>query len=238
MIEAEPPGPAMASVILMHGLGADAGDLQPLPPAFGLPAGLHVRYVFPSAPRMPVTINMGMLMPAWYDIRSIGPGGQDEPGIRRAGAWLDELIAREVARGVPVSRIVLAGFSQGGAMALFTGLRHPQALAGLVCMSGYLLLSETLDQEAAAANRTVPIFLAHGTADPMVGHRARPPQPRPAGGSRLRGRLARVSDGAPDLRRGADRHRPLADRPVGAGQGGMMPRANATTPVPTANEMR
>ena len=168
MIEAEPPGPASASVILMHGLGADAGDLYPLPPAFGLPAEMHVRYVFPSAPRMPVTINMGMLMPAWYDIRSIGPAGQDEPGIRRAAAWIDELIAREVARGVPASRIVLAGFSQGGAMALFTALRYPQALAGVICMSGYLLLADTLAQEAAAANRSVPIFVAHGTVDPMV----------------------------------------------------------------------
>ena len=164
MLEAEPPGPATGSVILMHGLGADAGDLQPLPPAFGLPAGMHVRYVFPSAPQMPVTINMGMLMPAWYDIRSIGPGGQDEPGIRRAGAWIDELIAR----GVPASRIVLAGFSQGGAMALFTGLRYPEALAGVVCMSAYLPLSDTLGEEAAAANRSVPIFVAHGTVDPVV----------------------------------------------------------------------
>ena len=168
MLEAEPPGPASASVFLMHGLGADAGDLYPLPPVLGLPPDLHVRYVFPSAPRMPVAINMGMVMPAWYDIRSIGPEGQDETGIRRAAGWIDELIAREVARGVPASRIVLGGFSQGGAMALFTGLRHPEALAGIICMSGYLLLSETLEQEAAAANRNVPIFVAHGTVDPMV----------------------------------------------------------------------
>ena len=169
VIEAEPPGPAAASVILMHGLGADAHDLYPLPPALGLPPGLHVRYVFPGAPRMPVTLNMGMTMPSWYDIRYIGPGGEDGAGVRRAGAWIDELIAREAERGVPPGRVVLGGFSQGGAMSLFTGLRYGKALAGVICMSGYLLLADTLAAEASAANRSVPIFMAHGTADPMVG---------------------------------------------------------------------
>ena len=169
VIEAEPPGPAAASVILLHGLGADAHDLYPLPPALGLPAGLHVRYVFPAAPRRPVTINMGMIMPAWYDIRTIGPEGQDEAGIRSSAGWIDELIAREAGRGVPPGRVVLGGFSQGGAMSLFTGLRYPEALAGVICMSAYLPLADTLDAEASAANRNVPIFMAHGTADPVVG---------------------------------------------------------------------
>ena len=167
-IETEPSGAPSAAVILMHGLGADAGDLSPLPPVLGLPPDLHVRYVFPSAPRMPVSINMGMVMPAWYDIRSFGPRGQDEPSIRRAGGWIDELIEREVARGIPAGRIVLGGFSQGGAMALFTGLRHRQALAGVICMSAYLVLPDTLDAEAAGANRGVPIFAAHGTVDATV----------------------------------------------------------------------
>ena len=169
VIEAEPSGPASASVILVHGLGADAHDLYPLPPTLGLPPGLHVRYVFPAAPRMPVTLNMGMTMPSWYDIRYIGPGGEDGAGVRRAAAWIDELIAREAERGVPPGRVVLGGFSQGGAMSLFTGLRYGKALAGVICMSGYLLLPETLAAEASAANRSVPIFMAHGTADPMVG---------------------------------------------------------------------
>ena len=169
VIEAEPSGPASASVILVHGLGADAHDLYPLPPTLGLPPGLHVRYVFPGAPRMPVTLNMGMTMPSWYDIRYIGPGGEDGAGVRRAAAWIDELIAREAERGVPPGRVVLGGFSQGGAMSLFTGLRYGKALAGVICMSGYLLLAETLAAEASAANRSVPIFMAHGTADPMVG---------------------------------------------------------------------
>ena len=168
VIEAEPSGPAAASVILLHGLGADGHDLYPLPPALGLPADLRVRYVFPSAPRLPVTINMGLLMPAWYDIRSIGPESQDEAGIRRAAGWIDELIAREVDRGVPAGRIVLGGFSQGGAMSLFTGVRCRESLAGVLCMSGYLPLADTLDAEAAAASRAVPIFVAHGTADPTV----------------------------------------------------------------------
>ena len=168
VIEAEPPAPAAASVILLHGLGADARDLYPLPPAIGLPPGLHVRYVFPGAPHLPVTINMGMVMPAWFDIRSIGPEGQDETGIRRAAGWIDELIAREVERGVPAGRVVLGGFSQGGAMSLFTGLRYREALAGVICMSAYLPLAETLDAEASAANRGVPIFMAHGTADATV----------------------------------------------------------------------
>ena len=169
VIEAEPSSPATASVILLHGLGADAHDLYPLPPALGLPPDLQVRYVFPSAPRLPVTINMGMIMPAWYDIRAIGPGGQDAAGIRRAAGWIDELIAREADRGVPPGRIVLGGFSQGGAMSLFTGVRCREALAGVICMSGYLPLADTLAAEAAAASRTVPIFAAHGTADPTVG---------------------------------------------------------------------
>lgn len=169
VIEAEPPGPATASVILLHGLGADGHDLYPLPPALGLPADLRVRYVFPSAPRLPVTINMGMVMPAWYDIRSLGSDGQDEAGVRRAAGWIDELIAREVDRGVPAGRIVLGGFSQGGAMSLFTGLRYREALAGVVCMSAYLPLADTLAAEASAANRDVPIFAAHGAADPTVG---------------------------------------------------------------------
>lgn len=152
----------------MHGLGADASDFYALPPELGLPADLHVRYVFPNAPRMPVTINQGLIMRAWYDVAGFGTRDQDERGIRRAAKRIDELIAREVERGVPADRIVLVGFSQGGAMALFAGLRYPQALAGVVCLSGYLLLPDALEAEASDANRSVSIFQAHGTADPMV----------------------------------------------------------------------
>ena len=164
----EPAGPADASVIWMHGLGADAHDFYGIPPQLGLPAELRVRYVFPNAPRIPVTINGGLIMRAWYDVHGFDARDQDEPRIRQSAGWIDELVAREVERGVPARRVVVAGFSQGGAMALFGGLRHPQALAGLMCLSAYLPLPDTLDAEASAANRTVPIFQAHGTADPMV----------------------------------------------------------------------
>ena len=167
-LEIEPGGPAAAAVIWMHGLGADARDFHGLPPELGLPAGLRVRHVFPNAPRMPVTINQGLIMRAWYDVAGFGARDQDEPGIRRSAGWIDELIAREGERGVPAGRIVLGGFSQGGAMALFAGLRRPEALAGVLCLSGYLLLPEALAAEASDANRSVPIFQAHGASDPMV----------------------------------------------------------------------
>lgn len=152
----------------MHGLGADAHDFYGIPPQLGLPAELNVRYVFPNAPRLPVTINQGWVMPAWYDIRGFGPRDQDEAGIRASAERIGQLIAREVERGVPERRIVLTGFSQGGAMALFTGLRHPAALAGVMCLSGYLVLHETLAAEASEANRGAPVFQGHGTEDPMV----------------------------------------------------------------------
>ena len=167
-LEIEPPGPAGASVIWMHGLGADARDFYGIPRELGLPDDLHVRFVFPNAPRMPVTINQGLIMQAWYDVAGFEARDQDEQGIRRSAAWVDELIAREVERGVPANHVVLGGFSQGGAMALFAGLRYPEALAGVMCLSGYLLLADALEAEAADANRAVSIFQAHGTADPMV----------------------------------------------------------------------
>ena len=152
----------------MHGLGAGANDFYGVPPELGLPPDMHVRYVFPNAPRMPVTINQGLIMQAWYDVAGFGARDQDEPGIRRSAERIGELIAREVERGVPADRIVLAGFSQGGAMALFAGLRYPEALAGVVSLSGYLLLPDALEAEASDANRSISIFQAHGTADPMV----------------------------------------------------------------------
>ena len=152
----------------MHGLGASAYDFQDVPPLLGLPADLAVRYVFPNAPRIPVTINMGLIMPAWYDVTGFDGAAEDERRIRESAARIDELVAREAERGVPASRVVLGGFSQGGALALFAGLRYPQALAGVMCLSGYLALPATLAAEAAAANRSTPIFAAHGTADPMV----------------------------------------------------------------------
>ncbi len=152
----------------MHGLGASAYDFHDVAPLLDLPADLAVRYVLPNAPRIPVTINMGLIMPAWYDVAGFGSAEEDERRIRESAGWIDELIGREAERGVPAGRVVLGGFSQGGAMALFAGLRYPEALAGVMCLSAYLVLAATLAAEGTEANRSTPVFAAHGTADPMV----------------------------------------------------------------------
>lgn len=167
-LEIEPAQPATASVIWLHGLGADARDFYSVPPQLGLPDADTIRWVFPNAPTMPVTINMGAMMRAWYDVSGFDRRDQDETGIRRSAAALDVLIEREQTRGIPDHRIVLAGFSQGGAMSLFVGLRRPERLAGIMCLSGYLVLDGTLAGEAGHASRATPIFQAHGTDDPMV----------------------------------------------------------------------
>ncbi len=162
------PSPT-ATVVWMHGLGADGYDFVDIVPVLRLPESLAVRFVFPHAPMQPVAINNGMVMRAWYDIRpDAGARREDEQGIRRSQGHIEALIARERARGVPPVRIVLAGFSQGGAMALQTGLRHPERLAGVMALSCYLPLAEQLAAEASAANRDVPIFMAHGTGDPLI----------------------------------------------------------------------
>jgi phospholipase/carboxylesterase len=162
-------GPApSASVIWMHGLGADGHDFEPIVPELGLPGALQVRFIFPNAPVRPVTLNMGMAMRAWYDIIEIGGGREDGEGLRASQAAIEQLIAAEVARGIPASRIVLAGFSQGGAIAFQTGLRHPQRLAGIMALSTYLPLAGTVEDERSAANRDLPVFMAHGSVDPMI----------------------------------------------------------------------
>lgn len=162
-------GPApSASVIWMHGLGADGHDFEPIVPELGLPGALQVRFIFPHAPVRPVTLNMGMAMRAWYDIIEIGGGREDGEGLRASQAAIEQLIAAEVARGIPASRIVLAGFSQGGAIAFQTGLRHPQRLAGIMALSTYLPLAGTVEDERSAANRDLPVFMAHGSVDPMI----------------------------------------------------------------------
>ncbi len=165
-VEVNPPGPVTASVIFLHGLGADGHDLAPLAAELDLPG---VRFVFPHAPVRPVTINGGYRMRAWYDVLGADFGaGQDEAGIRESEQQLRALIRREVERGMPASRIVLAGFSQGGAIALHTALRYPERLAGTVALSGYLPLMETLPAEAHLANKDMPILLAHGTGDAVI----------------------------------------------------------------------
>jgi len=169
-----------AAVVWMHGLGADANDFVPLVPELDLrsKAGvpMAIRFVFPNAPVIPVTINGGMSMRAWYDILHLDIGGagsdsrprEDEKGLRASQAMVDALIAAEIARGIPASRILLAGFSQGAAMTLMTGLRHPARLGGLIVLSGYLPLGARLEAERHAINHEVPIFMAHGSHDPVV----------------------------------------------------------------------
>ncbi len=168
-VELEPKRPARHSVIWLHGLGADGHDFPPIVPELGLDPMLAIRWVFPHAPAIPVTINGGMVMPAWYDIRGTDfHVRHDEEGIRRSAAHLTRLIERENERGIRSERIVLAGFSQGGAIANHVALRHPELLSGLVLLSTYLVLPETLAAERNAANQGIPIFQAHGTLDPMV----------------------------------------------------------------------
>ena len=156
-----------AAVIWLPGLGADGHDFEPIVPELGMPAAAPpVRFVFPHAPLQPVTINGGAVMRAWYDVT--GDGRQDAAGVRSSQARVEALIARERARGVAARAIVLAGFSQGGAIALQTGLRHGERLAGVMALSTYVPLAGRLAKEAAPANRGTPIFMAHGTADPMI----------------------------------------------------------------------
>jgi phospholipase/carboxylesterase len=156
-----------ASIIVSHGLGADGNDFVPIARELDLSTTAAVRFVFPNAPVMKVTINGGYPMPAWYDIA--GPGQpEDEAGLRASLATIEGLIAREKARGIPAGRIVIAGFSQGCAMALLTGLRHAERLAGIVGLSGYLPLASTTAAEHHAANQDTPIFLAHGSRDGVV----------------------------------------------------------------------
>ena len=162
------PNPS-AAVIWLHGLGADGHDFAGLVPELDLSACPPIRFVFPHAPSMPVTVNGGYVMPAWYDI--LGPNlvsQQDAAGIQASERAIVALIAHEVARGIPAERIVLAGFSQGCAMALHTGLRLPQRLAGIMALSGYLPLADRLAAERHVANAQTPVFMAHGTQDSVV----------------------------------------------------------------------
>lgn len=170
-VELEPSVTVRSCVIWLHGLGADGHDFVPIVPALRLDEKLGVRFVFPHAPKIPVSINNGFVMPAWYDIGDIDLAKRhDQVGVRRSAAAVTRLIERENARGIPTSRIVLAGFSQGGAIALFTGVRYPERLAGIIGLSTYMVLADSLAVEASAVNRDVPISMCHGTRDPMVGH--------------------------------------------------------------------
>lgn len=177
-VEAGPQEEAEASVIWLHGLGASGHDFEDVPPLLELP---RVRFVFPHAPNRPVTINMGLIMPAWFDVRGLGSraedgapasADEDERGVRDSAAHVAALIERERERGVPPERVVVGGFSQGGAIALFVGARHPEKLGGIMVLSGWELLRHTRAAEESPANRSTPLLVCHGRHDPMVPFRS------------------------------------------------------------------
>lgn len=162
-------GAADATVLWLHGLGADGYDFVPMVPELGLPAAARIRFVFPHASVRPVTINNGYPMRAWYDIRELTPAGRDdEAGFAEASARVESWIARENAAGIPADRVVLAGFSQGGAVALHAGLRHAARLAGIIALSTYLPLRARLAAEVASANCNTPVLMCHGNEDAVV----------------------------------------------------------------------
>ena len=168
-IEIEPKSGAKASVIWLHGLGADGNDFVPIVPELRLADSLGVRFVFPHAPVRPVTLNGGMRMRAWYDILGIDRSArEDDDGIRESQVLIENLIAAEKARGIKADQIVIAGFSQGGAIALQTGLRHAERLGGVLALSTYLPLRTALAAEGSVANKSTPIFMAHGQYDYMI----------------------------------------------------------------------
>jgi phospholipase/carboxylesterase len=172
-IEIESAPHPTAAIIWLHGLGASGDDFAAIVPELDLTGCPAIRFVFPHAPVMPVTLNGGYVMPAWYDIfgTELGAGAvkrEDAAGIAKSQQDIEALIAHEVSRGIHPSKIVLAGFSQGCAVALHTGLRHPAKLAGIMALSGYLPLANTVVAERSAANASTPIYMAHGTQDPVV----------------------------------------------------------------------
>jgi len=169
LIEVETGPSPVATIIWMHGLGADGHDFEPIVPELARRGERSLRFVFPHAPVRPVTLNNGYRMRAWYDIISIQrDAAQDEVGIRASHAIVEALIRRENERGIASNKIVLAGFSQGGAMALYSGTRFPEKLAGIMALSCYMLLESRFTAERAAANQATPIFLGHGTQDAVV----------------------------------------------------------------------
>ena len=157
------------TIIWMHGLGADCWDFVSIVKELGLPDDLPLRFIFPQAPSRPITINNGQVMPGWYDISMAELQRKpDEAGVRQSQALIEQLVARENERGVASDKIILAGFSQGGAIALQTGLRYRDALGGIMALSTYLTLEDSFAAEATIANANIPILMAHGTQDPLI----------------------------------------------------------------------
>ena len=165
-IEIQTGSKPAASILWLHGLGADGHDFEPIVPELKL--AKQVRFVFPHAPVRPVTINQGMRMRAWYDVLQLGGGPEDEAGIRASQRLAEELISKEKKNGMPAAKIVIAGFSQGGAIALQTALRYPERLAGVLALSAYLPQAASLQSERSPANQGIPIFMAHGRYDDII----------------------------------------------------------------------
>ena len=156
-----------ASIIWLHGLGADGNDFAPIVPQLRLPDGLAVRFIFPHAPSIPVTINNGFVMPAWYDIKELDIDRHvDEEQLKQSAAWVHDLIDREIERGIPASRIIIAGFSQGGAVSFEAGLSYGSPLAGIMALSTYFATADSI--EINPVQNTLPILICHGTHDPVV----------------------------------------------------------------------
>lgn len=168
-VEINPDRPARASIIWLHGLGADGHDFEPIVSELRLGPASAIRFVFPHAPTRPVTINQGYVMRAWYDVARMDLSqAEDEAGIRSSEGLVRELVQRETQHGIPIDRIILAGFSQGGALAIHTGLRYPERLAGILVLSAYVPLASILASEAHPANADVPITMAHGAWDNVI----------------------------------------------------------------------
>lgn len=156
-------------IIWLHGLGANGHDFEPIVPELNLPDNHNIRFVFPHAPEMPVTVNAGVVMPAWYDLYSLSfTNHEDEQGIRQSQSQITQLIEQQIMRGICSDKIILAGFSQGGAIALHTALRHPQPLAGVMALSTYLPLVKQFSSERHPANQQIPVLMCHGSHDPVV----------------------------------------------------------------------
>ena len=165
----EPPGNHDASIIWMHGLGADGHDFETIVPEFKLPADNGVRFIFPHAPMRPITINAGITMRGWYDIKELSKNREEDvAGIKESSVMITGLMDAERDKGIPSTRILLAGFSQGGAIALYCGLRYRQPLAGIIALSTYLALADELANEAVSENRGTEIFMGHGSTDPLI----------------------------------------------------------------------
>jgi phospholipase/carboxylesterase len=168
-ITIEPESPATASVIFLHGLGANGHDFEPLVPRWQAQLAVPTRFILPHAPAQPITVNNGYVMPAWYDIAGVNlTDREDAVGIKRSATLINSLIETQIQQGISSQRIILAGFSQGGAMALYTGLRFAKPLAGMLALSCYLPLIDSTQAEAQPQNQSTPIFMAHGRFDPLV----------------------------------------------------------------------